>query len=58
MGSPIRCLDELYVSLLTSDRVVRASADHASDVFMDNVNRDVSLRMMVSESRPIQRHRV
>ena len=44
MGAPLRCLDELWVfkyphaiSKLTGD----------SDVFMDSVNRDVSMKMIV-----------
>jgi hypothetical protein len=43
MGSPIRCLDELY-----EHRCCKQSANSTSDVFMDSVNRDVTLKMIVS----------
>lgn len=47
MGAPIRCLDELYVALcLYSSPTLMNS----SDVFMDSVNRDVSMEMMVRPS--------
>ena len=79
MGSPIRCLDELYVPpffvhvpplvslglgsvtlVLILDKVIgvselltRYGCDFlvVSDVFMDNVNRDVSMQMLVKTAR-------
>lgn len=46
MGAPIRALDELYVvpSLVRTDL---AGLMLSSDVFMDSVNREVSMHMMV-----------
>ncbi len=44
MGSPIRCLDELWADTAP---VFVPMTNGSSDVFMDNVNRDVSMRMMV-----------
>lgn len=46
MGAPVRCLDELYVSL-TPFATPDADEGH-SDVFMDSVNREVSMRKMVT----------
>ena len=47
MGAPIRCLDELWViPCLCRSSTLTIS----SDVFMDSVNRDVSMEMMVGPS--------
>ena len=44
IGAPIRCLDELCVDLALDDSVVLIGP---SDVFMDTINRDASLRLLV-----------
>ena len=48
MGAPIRCLDELYVTLCLFESSSKLTK--SSDVFMDSVNRDVSMEMMVGPS--------
>lgn len=45
MGAPIRCLDEL---LVTFRAVFKHKLTYPSDVFMDSVNREISMEMMVS----------
>lgn len=47
MGSPIRCLDELSVSLLSFSLL---SADLLSDVYMDHINRKMAIDMLVSRA--------
>lgn len=46
MGSPIRCLDELYVPILMWWNF----ADLSSDVYMDHINRKMAIDMLVSTS--------
>lgn len=48
MGSSIRCLDELSVAGCSYSR---KALTRASDVFMDNVNREISMKMMVIRSQ-------
>ena len=43
MGSPVRCLDELWVF----EAYNRAWLTHLSDVFMDVANREVSIDLIV-----------
>lgn len=46
MGAPIRCLDELYVFQLHVCQITKLTSA-PSDVFMDSVNREVSMNMIV-----------
>ena len=52
MGAPIRCLDELSVILRV---VIIRKLMHSSDVFMDSVNREISMEMMVGLEIAINR---
>lgn len=45
MGAPVRCLDELYV--YHTPFLLTHMLTGVSDVFMDSVNREVSMRKMV-----------
>ncbi len=55
MGSPIRCLDELYVYPLAYIRqailllyFICANFHTCSDVYMDHINRKMAIDMLVS----------
>lgn len=49
MGSPIRCLDELYVSILSSSfHLLFFTNGIYSDVYMDHINRKMAIDMLVS----------
>lgn len=57
MGSPIRCLDELYDTPYNymeaaSRSLTRFSFVSYSDVYMDHVNRKMSIDMLVSFTYP------
>lgn len=59
MGSPIRCLDELYdycpsgCMKTGSHLLTQSSFVSYSDVYMDHVNRKMSIDMLVSSTFPI-----
>ena len=50
MGSPIRCLDELYVQPQISGLLLINSVN--SDVYMDHINRKMAIDMLVSPQSP------
>jgi hypothetical protein len=52
MGSPIRCLDELYAALFKLFGQFPDNLTFPSDVYMDSVNRSISVEMMVSKPFP------
>jgi hypothetical protein len=50
MGSPIRCLDELYVTLHPVFLLSAFTYQLSSDVYMDHINRKMAIDMLVSIS--------
>ncbi|KAI5283469.1 Structural maintenance of chromosomes protein 6 [Ascosphaera aggregata] len=52
MGSPIRCLDELYVDKKLLGLVDDETLTHSySDVYMDSVNRRLSIELLMTAAR-------